>query len=36
MEERVRLVNGTLTVHSARREGTIVEVTVPVNQDGDK
>jgi len=36
MEERVRLVNGTLTVHSAREEGTIVEVTVPVTLNGDK
>ncbi len=36
MEERCRLVNGKLAVHSTRGTGTIVEVTVPIKLDKSK
>ncbi len=36
MEERVRLVSGKLAVRSSRGKGTIVEVTVPIPQNGEK
>jgi PAS domain S-box-containing protein len=37
MEERVRLVNGTLTIHSAPAKGTTVQVFVPTTKlDGNE